>query len=114
MNTVVVSGRLVSDSDFSFSDKGIERGIFTIVDNSFSEVQFLKCNTFDKKCIEKLKKYGNKGNLLNVSGKLQIKKFEDKYYTSINVRDLSLLSKKFVPDNSFSEEDGNSSDEIPF
>lgn len=112
MNSINVTGRICKSIDFSQGEKS-ERAVFTVADNTFGNAQFIHCLSFDKRVIEKLRSFES-GYLLHLIGKLELKKYQEKYYTSVVVDKVSLLSKKFVPDNSFCEEDGNASEEIPF
>lgn len=45
------------------------------------------------KLAEICKEYVKKGMLIYVEGKIQTQKYEDKYYTSINAREVRFLSK---------------------
>lgn len=96
MNSIGMSGRICGVIDYIYTEKGDLRSSFVIADNAFGDAQFIKCISFDNRVNEKLRNY-DKGFLVHVVGKMQVKKYEDKYYTTIHVKDISLLSKKYKP-----------------
>lgn len=96
MNNISVTGRICGAVDYIYTQKGDLRSSFVIADNAFGDAQFVKCVSFNERVNEKLKNY-DKGYLVDISGKMQIKKFGEKYYTTIQVREISLLSKKYKP-----------------
>lgn len=96
MNSIGLTGRICGSVDYIYTQKGDLRSSFVIADNAFGDAQFVKCVSFDDRVNQKLKNY-DKGFMVHVVGKLQLKKFEEKYYTTIQVKDISLLSKKYKP-----------------
>ena len=111
MNNINLTGRICKSIDFSSGKK--ERANFVLADNTFGDAQFIHCVSFDEKVVQKLKNFDS-GYLLHVIGRLELKKYQEKYYTSVIVDKVSLLSK--TNKNTESEEIGipENTEEIPF
>lgn len=88
MNVIDVTGCLVSAPDVNS-----KRANFTLVDNTFyNHPQFINCVAFKEDLIKKFKDWG-KGFLVQVVGRLEIKKFKETKYTSIIIDRITLLRK---------------------
>ena len=95
MNKIIVSGRLTKDSEPSYSASGNARLNFSVASDWYmgeKKTLFLNCVMFGKRS-ESLAKYLSKGQFVVVEGKLDIRKYEGKYYTSCVVDDIELGPK---------------------
>ena len=107
MNCINLTGRICKSIDFASGKK--ERVNFVIVDNTFGNAQFIHCVSFEDKVVQKLKNFDS-GYLLHVVGRLELKRFKEKYYTSILVDKVTLLSKKNQENQ---ENQENQDEELP-
>ena len=104
MNNVSLIGRLVKDSelyDRGTGDKKTPKMTFTIaVDDGFGDnkqTYFIQCELWGKRA-ESLFDYMVKGVQVGIEGKLVTGNYENKdgkkiYFTTVNIRDITLLSK---------------------
>lgn len=104
MNNVSLIGRLVKDSelfDIGKGDKKTQKMTFTIaVDDGFGDnkqTYFIQCELWGKRA-ESLFDYMLKGVQVGIEGKLVTGNYENKdgkkiYFTTVNIREITLLSK---------------------
>ena len=111
MNCINLTGRICKSIDFAQGEKS-ERAVFIVADNTFGKAQFIHCLSFDERVIEKLRRFES-GYLLHLVGKLELKIYQEKYYTSVIVDKVSLLSKTNKNTES-SEGIPENTEEIPF
>ena len=103
MNIVVLIGRITKDIEVRYTEKDLAVSNFTIAvrkdykntDGEY-ESDFINCVSFGN-ISEYLKKYANKGDLIAVSGRIQIRNYEDKeghkkYVTEVFINKVTLLS----------------------
>ena len=76
--------------------------------------QWHDCRAWNK-LAEIIEQYVKKGDLLYVEGEIQYRKHEDKYYTNINVNQLTMLgSKGEKPANTAPASTANEGEDLPF
>ena len=101
INVFVVSGRLTKDIELSYTEGGTAIGKFSIASNSAKkkgekweeEVTYFNCVLWDKRA-EKLAEYMTKGLPVTVQGRVEIKEYKEKYYTTIVCQNIILGHKK--------------------
>ena len=90
INSLIVTGRVTKDVEVKQSNSGTVMYNFSIAINTGfgdnKKVTFLNCTIFDKKgTLGWLGTTIVKGVFFSGSGSLNMRKYEDKYYTSMNV-----------------------------
>jgi single-strand DNA-binding protein len=92
VNNVILIGRLTSDPEVTVKETGKTVCKWTLAVDRFKkgECDFIPCVTFDKTA-ELVGNYCGKGNRLYVEGSLRIRKYQDKYYTTVEVRRIEFL-----------------------
>lgn len=103
MNNLVIVGRISTDIDVTEA-KTYTRSNFVVADNQFKEAQFIQCVSFDKNFIKNFSKVCKKGDLVSLTGNLQIIKFQGNTYPQLKAITFQLLSKKFVKEYKEQEE----------
>lgn len=119
MNKVFLIGKLTATPEIRYTTNGIAILRFSIaVNRQFTnkegqkEADFINCVAF-KKQAENMAKYLNKGSLISVEGRIQVKGYDDKegkrrYSTYIMVDNVQFLENKKKEDsqtNQYPEED---------
>lgn len=91
LNKIIFRGRIVKDCDLRIMPKGTPVAKFSVAcerdyknSDGERETDFFNCVWYGK-VAEKLTQYLTKGRMIIVEGRLQIRKYQDKYYTEINV-----------------------------
>ena len=101
-------GRLTRDPESrTIPSTGTNVVTFTIAINRAYKrdvADFINCQAWGKTA-EIIAKYVHKGDQIGVQGELHIDKYEDKYYTKINVQSVTLLGGKKQNDYSGTQED---------
>lgn len=104
MNKVILVGRLTRDPELRYTANNKAVCDFTIATNrpvvrdGERVADFINCRVWGKTA-ENLVKYQTKGNLIAVSGRMQVdiyqdKEFKNKYNTYVLVEDLEYLERK--------------------
>lgn len=104
MNRVVLTGRIVNDLELRATSTGKSICDFRLATNrpvtrdGERVADFINCRVWNKTA-ENLVKYQKKGNLIAVSGRMQVDSYQDKdgnnrYNTYILVEDLEYLESK--------------------
>lgn len=104
MNKVILIGRLTRDPELRYTANNKAVCDFTIATNrpvvrdGERVADFINCRVWGKTA-ENLTKYQNKGNLIAVSGRMQVDRYEDKegntrYSNYVLVEDLEYLERK--------------------
>ncbi len=95
-NSIYLVGRLTSDPVLQKSQNGNEYISISIADNSRKDVQYFNSYVYNlnDKMKDKYLKW-RKGDIISVSGRLQVTKKEEKTYISIIVNDSSFISSSF-------------------
>ena len=105
LNSVILNGRLVKEVELENYGKGKSAGVycrFSIAvgrgkkdEDGNEAVDFINCTAFNRTA-ELLDEYVGKGDMITVSGRLQIDKYENKdgktvYNTYVSVNNIDLL-----------------------
>lgn len=97
MNNVTLVGNLGDNPELRNSNNGNEFIIFSLATNDgFGEnkkTNWHNCIAFGK-AAELIHKYTQKGSKLAISGSIDYRKNDDKYYTSIIVNSFTFVDKK--------------------
>ena len=104
MNKVILIGRLTRDPELRYTANNKAVCDFTIATNrpvvrdGEKVADFINCRVWNKSA-ENLVKYQTKGNLIAVSGRMQVDRYEDKegntrYSNYVLVEDLEYLERK--------------------
>ncbi len=102
MNVVILIGRLTKDPELKQTSSNLVYCRFTIaVDRPFSKdnaTDFINCVAWRKQA-ENLCKYQKKGNLIGVTGSIQVNNYRDKdgkmqYLTDIVANNIQFLSSR--------------------
>lgn len=101
MNVVVLTGRLVKEPETRTTNNGLMIAKFTLADNSKKdEPNFINCVAFGKTA-EIVDKYGSKGKMLGVTGRVQTGSYEKngerRYTTEIVTDRVELFGKEEKP-----------------
>lgn len=114
MNKAILTGRIVNDLELRATSTGKSICDFRIATNrpvlrdGVRVADFINCRVWNKTA-ENLVKYQTKGNLITVSGRMQVDVYQDnegknKYNTYILVEELEFLeSRKKEEDNEFKD-----------
>lgn len=119
MNTICLLGRLVRDPETRYTQSGKAVANFTLaVDRQFDrdKTDFIMCTAWGKTA-EVIVQYLRKGNQLGVVGELNIDNVDGKYYTKVNVRNITFVGgKKETSDESHDDSSFPvvGDEEIPF
>lgn len=105
LNSVILNGRLVKEIELENYGKGKNAGVYTKFsiavgrgykdENDEVVVDFINCTAFNNTA-EILSKYVNKGDMVTISGRLNVDKYENKdgetrYSTYVSVTNVDLL-----------------------
>ena len=93
MNTICLLGRLVRDPETRYTQSGKAVANFTLaVNRQFDrdKTDFINCAAWGKTA-EVIVQYLRKGNQLGVVGELNIDNIDGKYYTKVNVRNITFV-----------------------
>ena len=104
MNKVILTGRLTRDPELRYTASNKAVCDFTIATNrpvvreGERVADFINCRVWNKSA-ENLVKYQTKGNMIAVSGRMQVDRYEDKegntrYSNYVLVEDLEYLESK--------------------
>lgn len=104
MNKVILTGRLTRDPELRYTANNKAVCDFTIATNrpvvrdGERVADFINCRVWNKTA-ENLDKYQAKGNMIAVSGRMQVDNYQDKdgknrNYTYVLVEDLEYLERK--------------------
>ena len=104
MNKVILTGRLTRDPELRYTANNKAVCDFTIATNrpvvrdGERVADFINCRVWNKTA-ENLDKYQTKGNMIAVSGRMQVDNYQDKdgknrNYTYVLVEDLEYLERK--------------------
>lgn len=93
INKVILLGNITKDPEVKKSKSGKKYARFTIALNEKDKTTFVTCVAFEKTA-EVIKKYFVQGSFIGVTGRLDIQKKDDKYYTIIIVNDVSFAGYK--------------------
>ena len=104
MNKVILTGRLTRDPELRYTAYNKAVCDFTIATNrpvvrdGERVADFINCRVWSKTA-ENLDKYQAKGNMISVSGRIQVDNYQDKdgknrNYTYVLVEDLEYLERK--------------------
>ena len=105
LNNVNLCGRLTRDIDLRYTQSGKAVGSFSLaVNRNFKnsdgdyEADFINCTIWGKSA-ENLANFVNKGSLINVSGRLNTRNYDNKqgqkvYVTEVIVENFDLLDSK--------------------
>lgn len=79
MNTVSLTGRMVRDVEVKTTESGKKVASFSIAVNGFKEddTNFINCVAWEK-TVEILEKYAPKGKQVGITGRLQVRSWDDK------------------------------------
>lgn len=114
MNKAILTGRIVNDLELRATSTGKSICDFRIATNrpvlrdGVRVADFINCRVWNKTA-ENLVKYQTKGNLITVSGRMQVDVYQDsegknKYNTYILVEELEFLeNRKKEEDNEFKD-----------
>lgn len=104
INNVVLSGRLTRDVNYRVTDAGVQIAQINLAvqrnfkdNNGDYQADFINCIAFRNKA-EILNNYTTKGDLINVSGRLQSRTYEDNetsktvYVTEVVVDDIQFIN----------------------
>lgn len=109
LNKVILIGRLVKEVETKTSNSNVVYANFTLAvnrpfnKNKENNCDFINCTAFNQSATY-LKSFAEKGNLISVSGRLQVSNYKDsenktKYSTSVTCEQVEILSQNKV-DNS--------------
>lgn len=105
LNSVILNGRLVKEIELENYGKGKNAGVYArfslAVGRGYKDeegevvVDFINCTAFNNTA-EILSKYVNKGDMVTISGRLNVDRYEDKegntkYSTYVSVINVDLL-----------------------
>ena len=104
MNKVILTGRLTRDPELRYTANNKAVCDFTIATNrpvvrdGERVADFINCRVWNKTA-ENLDKYQTKGNMIAVSGRMQVDNYQDnegknRNYTYVLVEDLEYLERK--------------------
>lgn len=101
INSVTLTGRLTKQPDMRATQSGLSVLNFTIAVNrnyGENEADFIQCVAF-KKTAEIIAQYAQKGSLVGIVGRLQVRNYENNegnrvYVTEVVVNDFSFLESK--------------------
>ena len=113
MNSVVLIGRLTKDPELRTTESDISITLFTLaVKREFQNdaIDFINCKVF-KQSADYLFKYANKGDLVALRGRIQVRDFEasdgtKRYYTEVIGDKVSILSSKAKTEEQKEESNG--------
>lgn len=90
MNTIVITGRLGQTPELKKNEK-ITYTNFSLADRNGKTTQWVNVTAFGI-VAENLCKHKNKGDIIAVSGRLQITQKEDKKFVSVNAIEIEYLN----------------------
>lgn len=93
INNVVLLGNITKEPEVKKSKSGKKYARFTIALNEKDKTNFVSCVAFEKNA-ELIEKYFVQGSFIGVTGRLDIQKKDDKYYTIIIVNEVSFAGYK--------------------
>ena len=109
INSVVLVGRLVKDSELRYTPNNKAVGNFTLAvnrnyknQNGEYETDFIKCTIFGKSA-EALNKYVHKGDILGVEGSMQTRQYEDKEGNKKSITEVLIEKIHFINQSKTSE-----------
>lgn len=125
MNRVTLTGRLTRDPEIRYTEAGKAVASFTIaVQRRFKnkdgkyDADFINCVAWDKTA-EYMSNYIDKGRLIGVEGKIQVRTYEKQdgkkmWVTEVITDSVESLEKKKSSGNNGNTEEDYGADDIPF
>lgn len=93
INKVILLGNITENPEIKKSKSGKKCAYFSIALNAKDKTTYANCIAFEKNA-ELLQNYFAKGDFIGVTGRLDILKKNDKYYTNIMVSEISFAGYK--------------------
>lgn len=107
MNKIIISGNITKDAEVQTLESGTDLARFTVaVNRKFKKIDgttdtdFFQCTAFGKLATDVIAKYGNKGQKVLISGRMESNTKEKDgnktTYWSVSVEDFELIGGKAV------------------